>query len=142
MKQEYSYGAVVYRITQNGVEYLIEHMKMGHISMPKGHIEEGETPEQCALREIKEETNLDVSLNTSFSKTIRYEPMPEVIKDVTYFLATPIKGKLDPQLKEVSFLEWKTYDEAYELLTFSTDKDALKEANLHIKNVSFSDKTE
>ena len=44
MKKEYSYGAVVYQFKDGIPLYLIEHMAMGHTSLPKGHIEEGETP--------------------------------------------------------------------------------------------------
>jgi 8-oxo-dGTP pyrophosphatase MutT (NUDIX family) len=134
MKQEYSYGAVVYRKTPKGIEYLIEYMNMGHISMPKGHIEKGETPEQCAIREIKEEANIDVILDTSFSKTITYSPEKDVAKDVTYFIATPTSDELIPQLKEVKSLKWVSFEEGVNLLTYQSDKDALIEANTFIKN--------
>ena len=87
MKQEYSYGAVVYQIKDGQILYLIEFRKLGHVSLPKGHIEKGETPFQCALREIKEETNLEVDLETSFHHTISYSPFPNVWKEVTFYLA-------------------------------------------------------
>ncbi len=125
MKQEYSYGAVVYQKNKDQVLVLLERMVQGHISLPKGHIEEGETPVECAVREIKEETNLDVDIDTSFSHTISYQPGTNIKKDVTFFLATPKSQILLPQLKEVSSLEWVDGKKAIDLLTFKSDKDTL-----------------
>ncbi len=135
MKHEFSYGAVVYRIKDGQVFYLVEHMALGHTSLPKGHIEEGETPYECALREIKEETNLDVDLDTSFRKTITYISTGGVEKDVTFYLATPKSESLVPQLCEVSSLEWLPYEEAYESITHDSDKEVLKLANDRIMKI-------
>jgi 8-oxo-dGTP pyrophosphatase MutT (NUDIX family) len=129
MKKEYSYGAVVYQFKDGIPLYLIEHMAMGHTSLPKGHIEEGETPLQCTLREIKEETNLDVDVDMSFSHLISYSPKPNVIKDVTFYLATPKTFNLKLQLEEVSSMEWMPFDEALEALTHETDKGTLTAAH-------------
>lgn len=125
MKREYSYGAVVYQKNKDQVLILLERMVQGHVSLPKGHIEEGETPVECAIREIKEETNLDVDIDTSFSHTISYQPGTNIKKDVTFFLATPKSQILLPQLKEVSSLEWVDGKKAINLLTFKSDKDTL-----------------
>lgn len=129
MRQEYSYGAVVYQIRQGRVFYLIEHMTLGHISLPKGHIEKGETPAQCARREIKEETNLEVELDQSFSHTITYSPKPETIKKVTFFLARAKTFEVIVQPEEVKSIEWLPYGEAYLLLTHESDKETLVLAN-------------
>ncbi len=132
MKKEYSYGAVVYKKEKDEIYVLIEHMALGHISLPKGHIEEGETPYECALREIKEETNLDVDLDTTFSYTITYSPKEGVSKDVTFYLATVKNEELIPQLNEVSFLEWMEIKKAIKAVTFQTDKDTLLSAYSHL----------
>lgn len=128
MKQEYSYGAVVYTKKEDGIYILIEYMKQGHISLPKGHIEKGETPVQCALREIKEETNLDVKLDTSFSHTITYSPSPDIKKDVTFYLATPISSTIIPQESEVKHIEWLKEEKALSVLTHDSDKEVLQAA--------------
>lgn len=125
MKKEYSYGAVVYRKKGNEVLILIEHMALGHISIPKGHIEEGETPYECTIREIKEETNLNVDVDMSFSHTITYSPKEGVSKDVTFFLATPKDDNLIPQLEEVTSLEWIESSKAIQMMTFPTDKETI-----------------
>ncbi len=133
MKKEYSYGAVVYKKEKDEIYVLIEHMALGHISLPKGHIEEGETPYECALREIKEETNLDVDLDTTFSYTITYSPKEGVSKDVTFYLATVKNEELIPQLSEVTSLEWMEIKKAIKAVTFQTDKDTLLSAYNHLK---------
>ena len=133
MKQEYSYGAVVYRVMNQSLEILIEYMSQGHVSLPKGHIEKGETPLECAVREIKEETSLDVEVDTSFSHTISYYPVYGVKKDVTFFVAKPISTHIKPQLEEVSRIEWQTPVRALELLSHASDKEVLRDALTYIK---------
>ncbi|MFA6624654.1 MAG: NUDIX domain-containing protein [Bacilli bacterium] len=133
MKQEYSYGAVVYKKDKEEILFLIEHMALGHISLPKGHIEKGETPLQCTLREIKEETGLDVIVDQSFSHKITYSPANDIIKDVVFFLATPKTSSLIPQKEEVNSLEWLPFEKALEILTYKTDKDTLTDAYSHLR---------
>ena len=133
MKKEYSYGAVVYQYKNGQIVYLIEHMALGHVSLPKGHIEKGETPVMCAKRELKEETNLDVEIDTSFQYVITYLPKPDVSKDVTFFLGKPTTLDLKPQLEEVESLEWVTLNQALSLFTFQTDKDVLIAADKAIR---------
>lgn len=133
MKQEYSYGAVVYQIKDGRILYLIEFRKLGHVSLPKGHIEKGETPFQCALREIKEETNLEVDLETSFHHTISYSPFPNVWKEVTFYLAKAKTFDVISQPEEVKEAKWMSFKEAREALTFQSDKDTLTDADNYRK---------
>ena len=88
MKREKSCGALVYRITQNGQKELlfIKHRHGTHWSFPKGHMEEGENEVQTALREVKEETGLDIDLEGDFRQSVEYYPKPNVKKQVVYFL--------------------------------------------------------
>lgn len=56
--REYTAGGVVFRRVENGVEILMIQDRLGRWTIPKGHVEEGESLEQTALREVAEETGL------------------------------------------------------------------------------------
>ena len=57
METEISCGIIVF----DGEKVLLVKHKGGHTSFPKGHVEEGETEEQTAKREVKEELGIDIS---------------------------------------------------------------------------------
>lgn len=56
--REYTAGGVVFRIKNGSLEFLLLQDVKGRWSIPKGHVESGETLEQTAVREIGEETGL------------------------------------------------------------------------------------
>ena len=69
MKYEKSCGAIVYRRYHGNIQILlIKHINSGHWSFPKGHVEFGETEPETAIREIMEETNIDVIIDTTFKR--------------------------------------------------------------------------
>ena len=128
MKHEKSCGAVVYRMEEGQLFFLVEHMKMGHISIPKGHVEGSETEEETARREIKEETNLDVRMDTAFRHEISYSPASGILKQVVFFAAEAVSREMKNQECEVSGLEWLPHDEAVRAVTYDTDKEVLSHA--------------
>ena len=129
MIREKSCGAVVYRRGLCGYEFLIEKMVLGHYSLPKGHVESGETERQTALREIKEETSLDVTIKPRFKETITYSPKEGVIKDVVFFLAEAnCNDGITPQAGEVVMLFWSSYPKAFDTITHASDKAVLRRA--------------
>ena len=134
MKKEKSCGAVIYKIENRIIKYLILHMGLGHISLCKGHVEENESEEETAYREIKEETSLEVKIDINFRKVITYSPKENVIKDVVFFVAEAIsKNKpIDNHDDEVLSFEWLEINEAINSLTFPSDKETLNEANSYI----------
>ncbi len=132
MEREKSCGAVVYREENGARLYLLEHMAGGHTSIPKGHVEGTETEAETALREIREETNLEVELDTRFRHVITYAPRPGVMKDVVFFAARALSGETVPQLQEVSRLEWLPYPAAAEALTHDSDRDTLRRAEEYL----------
>ena len=128
MKHEKSCGAVVYRFEDDRLYFLVEHMRLGHISIPKGHVEGNETEEETARREIKEETNLDVRMDTAFRHEISYSPASGILKQVVFFAAEAVSREMKNQECEVSGLEWLPQDEAIRAVTYDTDKEVLSHA--------------
>lgn len=128
MKKEKSCGAIVIKKDADGYKTLLIKHNKGHWSFPKGHVEKNETEEQTALREIKEETNLDVSLDTRFRRVSTYSPYEGAVKDVVFFIAEAKSGDIRPQIEEVSTCKWLDFDKAENLITFENDKNIFREA--------------
>lgn len=126
MKYEKSCGAVVYRWHQNTLEFMILHMQRGHFSLPKGHVEPGESERQTARREILEETGAHVVLHFRFRHVVTYSPFPHVTKDVVFFLARYRYGTIVPQLEEVQAIHWLPVDEAIAHVSYPTDQHVLR----------------
>ena len=128
MKYERSCGAVVYTLRDGQRLYLVEHTPSGKYVLPKGHVEAGETEQETALREIKEETNLEVALDCSFREIAVYSPKPNVEKAVVFFLAQPLTWDLIPQPGEVVSLAWLPFEEAEPIMTYSAIRQVLIKA--------------
>ena len=135
--KEKSCGAVIYKLDKNTnkLVFLILHMNLGHYSLCKGHVEkEDNNEEDTARREIKEETSLDVNIDTNFREVITYSPKEGVIKDVVFFVAEDISNinPKDNHDNEVNKLYYLPFNEAYNLLTYPSDKEVLKKAYEYI----------
>ena len=136
MKKEKSCGAVVYKKEKEQLLILLLKHNSGHWSFPKGHVENEETEEQTALREIKEETNLDVIIDTNFRMVSTYSPKEGVIKDVIFFVGKVKENSsnLKAQESEIERLDWFTYETALDTITHGDDKRILKEAAEYIRS--------
>jgi 8-oxo-dGTP pyrophosphatase MutT (NUDIX family) len=122
MIKEKSCGSI---IINNDKILLIKHNK-GHWSFPKGHVEGNETEVETAIREVKEETNLDIHIYVNIKTIITYSPKEGVMKDVVYFLGASKNNNVVLQESEVCEYKWLSYEDAMEMITYDDDKDALK----------------
>lgn len=130
--EEKSCGAVIWREADGRRQYLLARHNGGHWSFPKGHVENGETEEETARREILEETGLIARVDTSFRQTVTYYPKPGIVKDVIFFLASPAGGTERAQEEEISQLAWLSFPEARERITFAADEEVLLAAEEHL----------
>lgn len=130
MKYEKSCGAVVIKNENNELKFLIIKQTDGYWGFPKGHVEDGETEIETAIREIKEETNIDVEIDDNFRQIITYSPREGVMKDVVFFIGKAISFDLiiDPiellDAKWVNFIDAKDYFKYQD--TIQVYEDALK----------------
>lgn len=99
--------------------------------LPKGTIEQGETHEQTALREVKEETDVTAHIIKYVGKSEYSFSVPEDIveKEVYWYLMTSDSYYSKPQ-KEEFFTDsgFYKYHEAWHLLKFSNEKQILEQA--------------
>ncbi len=123
----------MYRRYHGNVEImLVKNIKSGCWGFPKGHMEEGETEEQTARREIKEETGLDVLLDTGFRETVTFSPRRGTRKTVVYFVGMATSHDLIPQQEEIAQLRWLEIGQAVEALSFDNDKMVASKAKAFI----------
>ena len=111
----------------------IKHANGGHWSFPKGHVEEGETEIETALRDIKEETDVDVIIDPTFREVVTYSPKKDTQKDVIYFIARATTFDYTPQEEEVSQVKWVEINRAQSFLTYDNDKQLVNKAKAVIK---------
>ncbi len=135
---ERSCGAVVQRVINGQKQYLlIKNKRSAHWSFPKGHIEEGETNEETARREVLEETGTHIHIIPGFQEASNYMIQNRINKTVIIFAATTKDRKTVNQESEIEASDWLPYEAAYKRLKFENDKKILKAAhrylNKHVK---------
>jgi 8-oxo-dGTP pyrophosphatase MutT (NUDIX family) len=93
-------------------------------SLPKGHIEEGETPEIAAIREVAEETGIQSEIKKSLG-VIDFWFMAggkRIHKTVHHFLFSEVGGELMAQESEVDRVDWFPLDKIIDFLAYSDEK--------------------
>jgi 8-oxo-dGTP pyrophosphatase MutT (NUDIX family) len=121
-----SAGGVVYREGQGGVEVVICGRTSPHIwGLPKGTPEAGESREETALREVTEETGLDV-VNDEFIDAIDYwfvrsQDGVRCHKTVYFYLMSPTGGDVSRHDHEFDVVRWTPVEEALEALTYADE---------------------
>jgi ADP-ribose pyrophosphatase YjhB (NUDIX family) len=101
-----------------------------HWDLPKGHLDEGETIEECAMREVEEETgvsNLEIGSKIAISRHI-YEYKGRMVLKITHWfqMKTRKSDALVPQIEEgIEKAEWVTQNDIEEY--FNQSWESLKE---------------
>ncbi|MBM3743321.1 MAG: NUDIX hydrolase [Actinobacteria bacterium] len=103
-------------------------------SLPKGHIEEGESPEAAALREVKEETGIESEISKSLG-VIDFWFMAggkRIHKTVHHFLFKETGGKIAPQVSEVDDVRWFPLTEIVDRLAYPDEKKLIAQSKKQI----------
>jgi 8-oxo-dGTP pyrophosphatase MutT (NUDIX family) len=127
MLKEVSCGTIIIK----NKSVLLIRQNQGHISFPKGHVEEGETHQETALRETYEETGIKAKIISNKEYIVNYDTKEGINKNVIFFLAEVLEdGDMHPQECEIREVFWTPIDDAAELLTY----DNMKNLWLEIRN--------
>lgn len=131
--EEKSCGCI---IVEDGKVLLVQQVE-GHWGFPKGHVEENETEMETAIREVKEETNINVKIENEKRYSETYVTSRGRLKEVIYFVAKKVGGEIKPQEEEINKIKWFSIDEAIEKITYDNTRElfenVLKEVDL--KNI-------
>ena len=142
MKKEFSAGGIVFKKfdpAKSGTKFEIKWLVCQHSQhkgwvFPKGFIGDhivGESKEDTALREVKEETGVIGKIITMLSNPVSYFYSwkdEKRFKTVYYFLMEYKGGDIQKHDFEMSAVEWWTEEKVKKDLTYKADKDAFDEA--------------
>jgi 8-oxo-dGTP pyrophosphatase MutT (NUDIX family) len=99
-------------------------------ALPKGTPDSGETTEETALRETREETGLEVVIEQPL-RSIRYffvRGSTRFHKTVHFFLMRPVGGALEDHDAEFDEVRWTDLEEALAILNHATERSVVEEA--------------
>jgi 8-oxo-dGTP pyrophosphatase MutT (NUDIX family) len=122
---------VVHRTVDGRLQVLLVHRRSPRLwALPKGTPDSGETVEETALRETREETGLEVAIERQL-RSIRYffvRGTTRFHKTVHFFLMRPIGGALDDHDAEFDEVRWVEVEEALAILNHDTERSVVEEA--------------
>ena len=130
MIREFSAGGVVVRRMQGRPFVAVVRVRDKILALPKGHPEQGESAQEAALREVREETGLEATPVEKLGD-IRYwyaRDGDRVLKIVSFFLFRYRSGRLEDHDHEVEEALWIPLEEAPARLAYGGEKDMAKTA--------------
>jgi 8-oxo-dGTP diphosphatase len=132
MRQVRAAGGVIVRSGRFGPQVLLVHRpKYEDWTFPKGKLTKGESDEDGAHREVREETGLECELSDELGTT-SYRDRHGRPKVVRYWLMQHVAGHFEPN-DEVDKILWAGVDEASALLTYDRDREILHKVADHEK---------
>ena len=136
-EEHFSAGGVVIRLDHGEVQVVLCGRNAPLLwCLPKGTPSEGETIQQTALREVREETGLDVVLRFEVGH-IEYwfgKPSVRVHKRVYFYLMEPTGGTTERHDVEFDKVTWFPASKALEMLTYPNETFILGKAIEMVKN--------
>ena len=121
VRQVHAAGGIIER---DGLIAVVHRPRYDDWSLPKGKLDRGESWEQAALREVREETGLVCELGAEL-KRVRYRDLRGRPKTVRYWRMTVLEGEFTAN-EEVDELRWLGRADAVALLTYRHDRELVQ----------------
>ena len=130
-------GGVIFRHGDNGLEILLIQDAKDRWTIPKGHIEEGETAVQTARREIGEEAGLhDVDMLGWLGKIhFRYRRIDKLVLMTTQIYLVRVRTSGEEIKKEdwMKGIKWFSFNEALDLIEYDDIAKLMLKAKTRIR---------
>ena len=123
LRKEKSCGCI---IIKNRKVLLVYEKNTNFWGFPKGHMEEGESEIQTALREVKEEVGLEVDIDKEKRYELNYIIRDEIDKTTVLYIARTKSEEIIMQESEIANIKWCDFDEALNTLTFENWREMFK----------------
>ncbi len=126
-----SAGGVVHRLADGRVQIALVHRREPRLwALPKGTPNAGETVEETAVRETREESGLEVRVEAPITSITYFfvRGRTRFHKTVHFFLMEPIGGALALHDHEFDEVRWVELDEALRLLSHVTERRVVEAA--------------
>jgi len=138
---EISSGGVIFKRRDHSFEVALISKKKGKVwCLPKGHVEEGESLKETAVREVREETGLSGEVVERigdviywYSNKSKEGELIKIFKRVYFFLLKYVDGETGNHDFEVENAQWFKIEEARKILSYKNERDIMKKAEKILK---------
>jgi len=140
LEREFSAGGLVYRRREGEVAVVLaarRHPESGALvwTIPKGHVEPGESSKAAAVREVREETGLEAEIEQQlgditywFARRDAEGRARRVWKRVRFFLMRSRGGRFRDRDREMDAVRWFSLDEAERAAAFASERALVQRA--------------
>ncbi len=140
LEREFSAGGLVYRRRAGECEVVLagrKHAQTGELvwTIPKGHLEPGESSEDAAVREVREETGIEARVEERlgdvtywFARRDEHGKPVRIFKRVRFFFMRATGGRFADRDEEMDAVQWFPLDEAERTVSFENERALVRRA--------------
>jgi 8-oxo-dGTP pyrophosphatase MutT (NUDIX family) len=147
LEREFSAGGLVYR-RRAGVPFVLLAARRGSTgklvwTIPKGHVEAGETSEITAVREVREETGIDAEIEGRLGDVTYWYARRDaggrpvrIWKRVRFFLMRAKGGRFTDRDTEMDAVRWFSLDDAERTVAFANERELVRQARAIVESAA------